>query len=237
VDIIIVTAFDRISSVNACLEHLSRCDSIDDFEVWLSEDTHQGAHEYTIPAFKNFRHIKPDVKNSRENWIAAMKLAYETDAGYVHIIEDDINVGENYLSWTRLAHETFQPFVTFGTNVLTEYGTDPSAVAVSHSDFASWAMCIRRQDLIVSIERPDMHPEESIHNSLIEDKRLAVWPLMPRAFNTGLPSPRFHTGTFGGPATSLHVACDRRSLWQQAYKAQARWGTFTTRIRISRAKR
>ena len=222
-DIVIVLAFDRVPFVETCLNHLSKCHGIDEHEVWLSEDIHAGEHSYVIPVFKNLQHTKrTGVYSSRENWIATMREAHETDAAMVHIFDDDMVAAPDYLQWAQLAHKTFDPYVSCGVNIWTKPLGDARAVGVSNSDFASWAICMRRENLLESIKRTDRHPEETIHNRVIYDRKLVVFPSQPRAYNTQRTLGVF--GEFGDSADNLYVGEDRRDKWQADYDAQAKWG-------------
>ena len=199
-DIVLLPTFNRAELLQVCLEHLGRCEGIENHEVWVSEDQVGGKSKIIqqeidevlerATDFLNFKHIR-QPKHSGPSWVNIFRClheAHETNCRYIYMLEDDIVVSPDFFRWSHQAHEQFRPFVTCANNDWTLASSDPLAVCLSHSDFEPWAACIARENL-KRVLRADgvyeRHAEEVIQNFIIKEKLDVVFPLMPRAQNIG----------------------------------------------------
>ncbi len=203
------------------------------------------------PTFKNFWHIKHAAHDGPawDNIFEALHRANDLKPNFIHFLEDDVMVTQDYFRWTEQAHRQFQPFITNGDNPWKSMSNDPLAVILSHSECHVHAGCISSENLkkvLNESRRYPRHWEEILQNYIIKNKQLIVSPSIPRAFDCGYYGENKPSKMLAGNLTEkiqeVHkqisgqyretpvwegdfvISDDRRHLWDEAYKAQSKYG-------------
>jgi hypothetical protein len=221
---LIVTVYNRPQAMSNCLWSVSTCD-LTGVEVLVSEDTRGGL--VFVP--HGFKHVKIAGRNSWDNIRHALTLAQDSDL--IYFVEDDYVVEPGFISFCRAAYKQFQPLIVNADNAYASLSDEPKKVGVSHSHCMIHAGCISGEDArrLLAFEWT-RHFEEIVQNDLIQHQRLSVFPLMPRAYDTGIAgvnlAARSHDVVLKNPPTpkQFEIGCDLRHLWQRDYDAQAKWG-------------
>lgn len=244
---LIITAYNRAASLLLCLQSLSACD-LSDVRVVVSEDCRNRPPQVVAQMQEavrrarillDFEHVqRQGCRAFHDNIWGAL---HEASGDFIYVVEDDSIVESDFIRWHQQSQAQFQPFISCAD---TRWAGRANEVVLSHSDSTVRACCISQETLRTVLSQPqEKHFEEVLQCCLIQHKKTAVLPLVPRAHNIDVVGTNLGAfkpvGTLDEQVAQLRglftlshsytsgelvIGVDRRDRWQKAFDAQKKWG-------------
>lgn len=171
-DVVIIPTWERPEMLYHCIERLSKCELIDEHQIWVLFDARINYKHHLNPQtqevigyFKQLDIVlkkrEPHNLNGNSfNVMMGMKEAFDLGVQNLYHVEDDVMVSTDFFRWHREVNKLGQWFCSIATQCTRRkdipVSTNPSDFYVSDADFASLGTCIPRRNLGLIVRHATM---------------------------------------------------------------------------------
>lgn len=224
-DALFIPCWRRPEFLWHCLDNLVRTGDLSTVEVIIKPDT--GSSSEIIGVVNGFRHAIPNLTiappplmasnratKQSKNVLEGYAMAAERSSGLVFMVEEDVMVARDFFRFHRALHEKepglFCSLSVRNTNRQVATTTNPGAYYLSHGDYCSLGVVMRKEVLTTKVlphANRDYYrqataycrkhwPRSPIGGAYVEQDGLirriqeaqdqpTAWPHVPRAFHAG----------------------------------------------------